>query len=467
MKIGLGKNRLGAAAAAGLAAVLGLAGTVVSAAVTDSAAAAPAATTPATPKPGSHGVPELSHVVVLFLENESATATFENPSAAPALAALQKQGAYVPDYYGAGHASLDNYIAAFSGEQPDTDTEGDCLGMAPDSGCTYPASVPTLATTFDKAGLSWKAYSEGMDGAPGGHNCLHAPSLSAPDPYQGPGTNGYATRHNPVPWFHSILDQGTNESYCQAHSVDLTQLSTDEQSSATLPRWSFVEPDTCHDGHDDQSGSSGGCALDPEGPNAPSGVAAINAWLPGFVKSLTSSPAWDSRSVLVITFDEGAGSDASGCTPCHDTSAGGRIGALFLGAPVKTGFTSTWNGDHYGLMRTVEDSFGLPTLKSLAANATAAALVHDGDPGVTPVTDIWRVSGRLPASFGAAGSGASSAGSGSSGAGASVPTASAPAGSSAAGVLPHTGGSDGWPVTGGFVASGVVLAVRALRRLRV
>jgi len=344
MNIRLGKIRLGAAAAAGLAAVLGLAGTAVSSAVLDSAGAATSL------RPGTHGVPELSHVVVVFLENESATATFEDATAAPALAALRKQGSYVPDYFGAGHASLDNYIAAFSAEQPDTDTEGDCLGMAPDSGCTYPPSVPTLATTLDKAGRSWKVYSEGMLGAPGGHNCLHSPSLSVPDPYQGPGANGYATRHNPAPWFHSVLDQGTNESYCQSHSVDLTQLSTDEQSPSTLPRWSFVEPDTCHDGHDDQGGSSGGCALDPEGPSAPSGVAAINAWLPGFVKGLTSSPAWDSRSVLVVTFDEGAGTDTAGCTPCHDTSAGGRIGALFLGAPVKRGFTSTWNGDHYGLL---------------------------------------------------------------------------------------------------------------------
>jgi phosphatidylinositol-3-phosphatase len=429
--------------------MLGLAGTTVSTALVDRAGAA-------TLKPGTHGVPELSHVVVVFLENESATATFEDPSAAPALATLRKEGSYVPNYFGVGHASLDNYLAAFSGEQPDAATEGDCLGMAPDPSCTYTASVPTLATTLDKAGLSWKVYSEGMDGAPGGHNCLHSPSLSVPDPYQGPGTNGYATRHNPAPWFHSILDQGTGESYCQAHSVDLTQLASDDQSPSTLPRWSFVEPDTCHDGHDNQSGSSGGCALDPEGPSAPSGVAAINAWLPGFVQNLTSSPAWDSRSVLVVTFDEGATADPSGCTACHDTSAGGRIGALFLGAPVRSGFTSTWNGDHYGLLRTVEYSFGLPPLKSLAIDATAAATVHDGDPGVTPVTDIWTAGGPLPAASAPA---TPAAGSGTTG-------SAAGGGSAPAGVLPRTGTGESGPVAGGFGASAAVLAVRALRRLR-
>ena len=436
-------------AAFGLAALLGLAGATVSSAAVDPAGAAVL-------HPGADGVPELSHVVVVFLENESATATFEDPTAAPALAELRRQGSYVPGYFGVGHASLDNYLAAFSGEQPDTATKGDCLGMAPDPGCTYPSSVPTLATTLDRAGLAWKVYSEGMDGAPGGHNCLHSPSLSVPDPYQGPGTNGYATRHNPAPWFHSVLDQGTAESYCEAHSVDLTQLSTDEQSPSALPRWSFVEPDTCHDGHDDQSGSSGGCALDPEGPSAPSGVAAINAWLPGFVRSLTSSRAWDPRSVLVVTFDEGASTDTSGCTACHDTSAGGRIGALFLGAPVRSDFTSAWNGDHYGLLRTVEYSLGLPTLKSLAADPAAAATVHDGDPGVTPATDIWTVAGALPAAAGPTSSAA--------GTGTTEPPVAGRAGPT--GALPRTGGADRWPLAGGLAASAAVLAVRARRRWR-
>ena len=448
MKSWGGLSRRWVAAVAGMAALLALA-------VPATAAASSA------PRPGSHGVPELSHLVVVFLENESATATFEDPTAAPALTTLRRQGAYVPNYFGAGHASLDNYVAVFSGEQPDAATEADCLGMAPDS-CIYPAGVRTLATTLDKAGLSWKVYSEGMDGAPGGRNCLHSPSLSVPDPYQGPGTNGYATRHNPAPWFHSVLDQGTNESYCQAHSVDLAQLSTDDRSPSSLPRWSFVEPDTCHNGHDDQSGPTGGCALDPEGPGAPSGVAAINAWLPGFVKDLTTSPAWDSRSVLAITFDEGSGSDTTGCSACHDTSAGGRVGALFIGAPVRAGFTSTWNGDHYGLMRTTEDSLGLPTLKSLATDAAAAATVHDGDPGVTPVTDIWRVEGPIPASTSTAspaGPGAVATGSGNSTTSADGPTLS--------GVLARTGGTERWPLTGGFVASGAALTVRALRRLRV
>ena len=381
-------------------AVAGLSLTLTAAAFSLATTASAAA--PAAPAAAAGTVPKLSHIMEVFLENETATSTFEDPTNLPALAALVKQGSYVPNFHGSGHASLDNYIADFSAEQPTTNTEADCAGMAPAGNCIYPATVPTLATTLDAAGKSWKVYSEGeatqaaVEGDASGA-CLHSPSLNVPDLNQGPGSNGYATRHNPAEWFDSVLTKGGSEAYCQAHAVDLTKLDADDQSAATLPAWSFVEPDTCHDGHDDQSGTNGGCAGDPELATAPSGTAAIDAWLPGFVKQVMTSPGWDANSVMIITFDEAGTADASGCTVCQDTSAGGRIGALFLGAPVKAGYTSTWQGDHYGLLRTIEASYGLPTLKSLAVDATAASTVHDGDPGVTPVTDIW-----TPASTGSA-----------------------------------------------------------------
>jgi hypothetical protein len=339
-------------------------------------------------------VPRFSHVVEVFLENETATSTWEDAAAAPALQDLRKQGAYIPNFFGVGHASLDNYEAAFGAVEPTTQGKADCLGQ-PYGTCIFPASVPTIASLLDEGGLGWKVYSEGEEGAPGGHPCLHAVSRNGPDTYQGPGTNGYATRHNPAPWFDSILTNGGSEAYCQAHSVDLTHLTDDLKAPTSLPAFSFIEPDTCHDGHDTQS--SGGCNLDPEGPGAPSGVAAINAWLPGFVHQVTTSPAWDENSLLFITFDEGATSDTSGCAPCHDTSAGGRIGALAISQLIKPGSTSTWVGDHYGFLRTLEASWGFPTLKSRAVSPAAAQTVHDGDAGVSVLADVWTQPSTAPA----------------------------------------------------------------------
>lgn len=334
-------------------------------------------------------VPRFSHVVNVFLENESATSTFEDAEAAPHLAELRKQGVYLPNFFAEGHASLGNYESAFGAVEPTPQGEADCAGQ-PYGSCIFPATVPTLGALLDKKHMPWKVYSEGMTGAPGGHNCLHAVDRNAPDFYQGPGTNGYATRHNPAPWFASVVDKGEDEKYCQAHSVDLTEFWKDTASPKTFPAWSFVEPDTCHDGHDTQA--IGGCTADPEGPTYPAGVGAIDEWLPGFVQKLTHSKGWDKRSLLVITFDEGAGTDTAGCKPCGDKSAGGRIGTLLIsGLLAHPGSVdSQWQGDHYSLLRTWETAWGLPTLKSLAVSKSAAESVHDGDPGVKPLTGMWR-----------------------------------------------------------------------------
>jgi phosphatidylinositol-3-phosphatase len=172
---------------------------------------------------GGPGLPGFTHVVEVMLENESASSTFEDSSAAPAVAKLRRQGVYLPHFFGVGHSSLDNYEAAFAAVEPTPQGKSDCLGQ-PYGSCIFPASVSTFGRLLDASGRAWKIYSEGMLGAPAGGNCLHSPNRSLPDPYQGPGANGYTTRHNPAPWFDSVLQQGGSEAYCQAHSVDLDQL---------------------------------------------------------------------------------------------------------------------------------------------------------------------------------------------------------------------------------------------------
>ena len=341
----------------------------------------------AAPASAGPAVPRFSHVMELFLENEDAASTWEDAVGAPHLAALKAANTYIPNFYAVGHASLDNYQAAFGAVEPTTTGKADCAGQ-PYGSCIFAASVPTIARLLDDAGLSWKVYSEGEEGAPGGGPCLHSPSRNTADPYQGPGMNGYATRHNPAPWFDSIMTKGGSEDYCRQHAVDLTHLDADLQSPSTLPTFSFIEPDTCHDGHDTQS--LGGCTADPEGPAAPSGVAAMDAWLPGFVAKVTTSPAWDADSVLFLTLDEGPATDTAGCQPCHDASAGGRTGAVVISGRAKPG-VSTWPGDHYGFVRTIEAAYGLPTLAATAAGKLpAGVVVHDADPGVVPLTDVWK-----------------------------------------------------------------------------
>ena len=67
-----------------------------------------------------------------MLENENAAVTFASDPPSSYLArTLPAQGALLPNYYGIGHASLDNYIAQISGQAPNPSTQGDCTTYAP------------------------------------------------------------------------------------------------------------------------------------------------------------------------------------------------------------------------------------------------------------------------------------------------------------------------------------------------
>jgi len=114
------------------------------------------------------------------LENEGASTRFAAGSAAPYLShTLRSQGGLCPDLYAIGHQSNDNYIAMISGQAPNIETQSDCqffsdfvfggvgaYGQMRGEGCLYPTAVPTIASQFDRAGLEWRDYSEGMGSDP-------------------------------------------------------------------------------------------------------------------------------------------------------------------------------------------------------------------------------------------------------------------------------------------------------------
>ncbi len=126
------------------------------------------------------GLQQVRHVFVITLENENYGTTFGANTKAPYLAnTLPSQGAFVQQYYGTGHVSLDNYVAMISGQSPTTETDNDCMtysdfklngmtsdGQAIGTGCVYPASVRTLPDQLKAAGFTWKGYEEDMGNDP-------------------------------------------------------------------------------------------------------------------------------------------------------------------------------------------------------------------------------------------------------------------------------------------------------------
>jgi phosphatidylinositol-3-phosphatase len=325
-------------------------------------------------------VPGIKHVFVIVLENENFEGTFGPTSQATYLVkTLEPQGKLLTQYYATGHASLDNYITMISGQPPNAITQADCLvfapftpgvvgpdGVAVGQGCVYPPEVKTVADQLDDKGLTWKAYMGDMGNDPvrdNGVTCAHPPlGLLSQDKTQSAAANDqYATRHNPFVYFRSIIDRPA----CAENVVPLTRMPADLTNASTTANFTFITPNLCDDGHDT------GCAN-----GDPGGVTQMGRFLSVWVPKILASPAYKQDGALVITVDEADTSDASACCgeqtgpntplPGIGGAGGGRIGALVLSRFAKPG-TSPVPYNHYSLLRSVEDIFGLGHLAYAAA----------------------------------------------------------------------------------------------------
>jgi len=318
---------------------------------------------------GIEGIPQFTHVAVIVLENENFSATWGPSSVAHYLNSLVPQGVFADHYYATGHASLDNYIAMVSG-QPDQPLTGtDCMAVSLWI-CVQGQSLMTggrnLSDQLQQRGISWKGYMDGMPSP-----CFHAPyapTALRPDPYQGdsqaPPAKDYADRHNPFLYFRDIVG---NSARCAAHVRPFTELAADIANDA-VPRFSFISPDTCHDGHDS-----------PCSDGAAGGLVSADLWL-----SQNVPPLLDYLNVhdglLIITLDENGFTDTEvppGCCAGGLTGLlpgfGGRIGLLAISPALTRHRTVSTSYDHMSLLRTIEDSFGIGEHLNNAARAAPMA----------------------------------------------------------------------------------------------
>ncbi|MCC3318373.1 alkaline phosphatase family protein [Nocardia africana] len=162
-------------------------------------------------------------------------------------------------------------------------------------------------------------------------------------------------RQNPSSWQPTpgyTACTGSNGLYARKHNgwvnFDNVAASANQPLAAfpadysRLPTISFVNPNMCNDMHD--------CP-----------VAAGDAWLRD---NLGRYADWAkaNRSLLVVTFDEDEGTAAN------------HIPTIFFGAGVAPGKYGE-RIDHYSVLRTLEDAYGLAPV---AESAHAA-----------PITDVW------------------------------------------------------------------------------
>jgi phosphatidylinositol-3-phosphatase len=295
-------------------------------------------------------------------------------------------------------------------------------GITPDgqvagTGCVYPAQIKTVADQLKAAGKTWRGYMEDMGKNPAREqtscgqplitvNGVTQVALNRVDNTQSaegfPGGDQYAARHNPFVYFHSLIDSGE----CARHVVNFSQLAQDLLQESTTANFSFITPNLCHDGHDG-NGTTTKCKNTVE----PGGLVSADAFLKSVVPMIMNSPAYKEDGLIIINFDEadipfdvqaGNAITADGVSCCGQ-QPGPNLGPLVAGGqPLHTGFenpdpttgallppnfflnTNGYGGDrtgavllspflkpgtvsnvpynHYSMLKTIEDIFGLDHL---------------------------------------------------------------------------------------------------------
>jgi hypothetical protein len=360
-------SRLGRTAYLGIAVVLAVVLVVVAMVVRSAGSSGGGEATARQTSARTASLPPIGHVFVVNIENKGFTATWGEHSAAPYLArTLRAKGTLLTQYYGTAHHSLGNYLAQISGQGPDHATQQDCPvytrfkgtgsvrkpQQVVGNGCVYPAKVRTLPRQLDAAGLSWRGYMQDM-----ATSCQHS-KLGARERWvSATAREQYATRHNPFVYFRSIT---AHPAYCRAHDKPLSALSHDLEKVRTTRSLSYITPDLCHDAHDARCADGG-----------PGGLRAADNWFRTWAPRILHSPAFRKDGLLVITADEsdsvqgdsrgccGEGPGPNAARPGIDGMGGGRVGALLISPYVAAGHRSSTPYNHYALLASVEDLFGL------------------------------------------------------------------------------------------------------------
>lgn len=323
---------------------------------------------------------KIKHVFVITLAGHGFDAAFGAQSAAPYLSKdLVPKGALLSEYRSLGTADLPDYLAMVGGQPPNDDTRAGCptykeipLTSAPSKsgeiagpGCVFPNVVTTIGDQLSSSRREWRGYIENLEKGPDGKATCRRPASNAVDDTTKarPG-DGYATRHNPFVYYHSLLDLGD----CDALNGPLERLETDLQAVKTTPNYAFIAPNLCNDG------SESPCV-----DGSPGGLPAADAFLAKWVPKILESPAYKADGLLIVTF-------AGGPTTDPDAAKGVRNGTLLLSQFADAGTTVAAPYDPYSLLRSVQDIFALkPLARSAGASSFADTVLAKAF--VTPPSD--------------------------------------------------------------------------------
>lgn len=324
------------------------------------------------------GVPHYDHIIVIVEENRS-YATILDQNHAPAIAGLAKTYGQASQMFAERHPSEPNYVAMLGGDTfgiADDDswycvagsTQPNCRGSDKPGFVTHLIDGPNLATQLAAKGLGWRAYLENLP-APGSLAIFSPETADAPAAL-------YAAKHSGFTNFATVHADPN----LATELVGFDALHRDLQSGS-VPPFAYVVPNQCDEMHGITS---------PKAPSDCTGEGLIrrgDAEIHDLVTEIQASPIWaHGNTAVVITWDEDDKADRapglpqSCCVVDADNPGGGHIPTIVMTNHGPRGLNDPTPYDHYSLLRTIEDAFGL-----------SGHLRHAGDAAVQPMTPLFAI----------------------------------------------------------------------------
>jgi hypothetical protein len=295
-------------------------------------------------------VPRYDHVFVLIDENHGFGQIIGNP-AAPEINALAQTYGLATRYSGTSDPSEPNYVAMLGGSD---------FGITNDDPYFFPANTvhaPNLLVQLERAGLSWKGYFQGMPYAGYRGYCFPAKCNGIPD-----SDTQYVAKHNGIVNFADM--QNPSEF---AKLTPFRQLALD-LASGEVANLSYIVPDECRDMH----GAPPWC-VDSGAPGDVDDnwlVSTGDAFVGQAVEEITSSSLWETgRNAIVVTFDEGAG-----------PAPGGHVATVVIANHGPRGLRDATTYNHYSLLATLEQAFGVGCLLQSCAATPMSPLFQAAGP---------------------------------------------------------------------------------------
>jgi hypothetical protein len=299
----------------------------------------------------------LGHVFVIVGENTELGQV--NKTNAPfIMSQVKPRSAWLTDYFAVTHFSEANYAAMTSGQFTHCQQFDGAIASCHQD-------VPNIFRQLDTAGVTWKSWMESMP------TPCQVTSAGAPKTL-----NHYAPKHNPAVFYDNVegkggvwsADPSGQSDECKMNDIPTGGTGANDMSgfnsalqSGNVARFNYIVPNECEDGHDN---------CQPQG----NGVTQFDNFLAAEVPLIMNSPAFGDDGVLLITYDEGTSN--KGPASSKQFAGGGNVIFAALGPLVNPGvYGSSYN--HYSLLRTWEDGYGIAEHPAHAADAT-------------PINTIWK-----------------------------------------------------------------------------